>query len=79
MVMWGATAAVSNSTLSIFNLCCDGTLNFPPLSPAVLKPDLGHRIRIADHRDGERVTDGNKENEKGQRKVKQRPDNLFLF
>lgn len=40
--MWGAAAA-SSSTLSVFNLCCDGALHFPPLSPAVLKPDLGHR------------------------------------
>lgn len=42
LVMWGAPAA-SSSTLSMFNLCCDGALHFPPLSPAVLKPDLGHR------------------------------------
>lgn len=43
-MMWGAAAAASSSTLSVFNPCCDGALHFPPLSPAVLKPDLVHRI-----------------------------------
>lgn len=41
LVMWGAAAAFS-STRSVFNLCCDGALHLPPLSPAVLKPDLRH-------------------------------------
>lgn len=49
-MMWRAAAA---STLSVFNLCSDGPLHFPPLSPAVLKPDLGHRNRTACHMDGE--------------------------
>lgn len=39
--MWGAAAA-SSSTLSGFKLCCDGAFRFSPLSPAVLKPNLGH-------------------------------------
>ena len=41
-LMCGA-AVISSSTLSVFNLCCDGALLFPQFCPAVLKPNLAHK------------------------------------
>lgn len=37
-------AAASHVNLFEFSLRCEGALRFPPLGPAILKPDLGHRF-----------------------------------
>lgn len=43
MVTCGAAAA-SSFALSVFNPCSVGALRLPPLCPAVLEPDLVHRM-----------------------------------
>lgn len=40
-------AAASDSNLFEFSLRCEGALRFPPLGPAILKPDLGHRFPLS--------------------------------
>lgn len=41
-----AAAAAADLGLFDFGLRCEGALRFPPLGPAILKPDLGYGAHL---------------------------------